>query len=242
MKNLLPIALLFLFFISPSCVEDGVQSNYVNYLAALSEPEVILFLEDPSVENAIEESGIELYPGDTPPSLEGKYQNYAEITEASVYYSDIVGDSITTKMLLFNQTESGEISLEEYLDEITYEGIGGYITGEDGYFSLWIKVYHDYSDYGYDFQETTIVVLSGTQLSNGDLSFRGMTTITKSITSDEAYVDFCKERIGAWWMYESDSELISSISSKAKCMQKEEGLPMRGMLIMHLDAIKKSIK
>jgi hypothetical protein len=94
------------------------------------------YIVNPSVKEAISESGIVINKGDTPLSLAGMYLVDGKVIDASAVFSSMVGYPINSEFNLYNQTASGKISFQEIAGGITASGSGGYITGDNGNYHL----------------------------------------------------------------------------------------------------------
>lgn len=172
-------------------------------------------VQNPSVKKAINESGIEINEGDTPPALAGNYLTNGGVVDASYLFNDLIGESINTEFDLYNQTTSGKISFQENVEEISVSGIGGYITGENGKFTIYGESKQSGSEAGLpdDLSINVVILMSGTKLSNGDLSpVKGISIITKVNTSNKSYGDV-KTLEGNWWMWNADFDLQTGLKS-----------------------------
>jgi hypothetical protein len=82
---------------------------------------------------------------------------------------------------LYNQTSSGKIDFEERAEGLKVSGSGGYITGDNGRFTIYVESKQSGSEAGLPDNVTMMVVLMmlGTLSSNGNLTgVQGMTVIT----------------------------------------------------------------
>jgi len=173
------------------------------------------FLKNPSVKGAVNESGIEINKGTTPPALAGTYLTDGEIVDASYLLDDLIGVSINTEFELYNQTISGKISFRETVGGFTFSGIGGYITGNSGKFTIYGESRQSGSEAGLpnDLSINVVLLMSGVKLSNGDLSaVKGISVITEVKTSNKSYGDV-KSIEGNWWMWEADFDLQTGLKS-----------------------------
>lgn len=182
-------------------------------------------VENPSVKEAINESGIEINEGNTPPALAGNYLTNGKVINASDLLSDEIGASINTEFNLYNQTTSGKISFQEIVEGISASGIGGFITGENGKFTIYGESKQSGSEAGLpdDLSINVVLLMSGTKLSNGDLSqVKGISIITEVNTSNKSYGDV-KSLEGNWWMWNADFNLQSTLKS-AKINQTNQSM------------------
>jgi len=166
------------------------------------------YLENPSVKNAVEDSDFPIYEGNAPPRLAGDYLTYATVTSTSPLLEDLVGTLlVNSKITLYNQTASGEISLQETLNDITVWGSGGYITGENNDFTIWQESRQSGSEAGLPDDVTVYVslLISGYKEDDGDLKISGISIITRVVTDNKEY-DIDKIE-GQWWMYEGTLSL-----------------------------------
>lgn len=162
------------------------------------------YLENPSVNNGINESGIAIYLGDDPPVLSGEYTTDAEITDASSELSSLEGAIISSNITLYNQTSSGHIAFIETVGNITVFGSGGYITGENNTFTVWQESEQSGEEAGLpdDITINVALLISGYKDSSGHLHIHGISIISRVDTDND---DYDVEGItGLWWMYEGE--------------------------------------
>ncbi len=174
------------------------------------------FLKNPSIQNAIDESGIHIYYGKNPPVLSGKYSTEGSVTDASSVVSELVGLPITSTITLYNQTASGKISFKEEISGIVAWGTGGYIIGENGKFSIFQESLQSGEEAGLpsDLSITVVLVMSGTKYSQGDLIAKGISIITKATSPNSKDYDLeALEKV--WWMWEADFYLEGPASKSS---------------------------
>ena len=194
MKNIKIITMLALFvsaFVLSGCYKDDSNKK-----SGFSSPEE--YIENPSVNNAIKESGIPVNNGDTPPALAGTYSVNGYVTDASYEISSIVGTPVQSEFVLSKQTNSGKIDFSERLNGITVTGSGGYITGNGGRFTIYQESRQRGSEAGLPngVSLTVVLMMSGTKANNGNLTdVKGISIITD--VSDSSY----KNAEGQWWMW-----------------------------------------
>jgi len=163
------------------------------------------YIENPSVSDALNESGVPVYGGNNPPALAGTYSTDGKITDASHEMSSMIGTSINTEIVLSKQTTSGKIDIEERAGGIVVSGSGGYITGDDGYFTIYQESKQSGSEAGLpnDLALTVVLMMSGKKTSNGDLTgVQGISIITQATGNSSAYNLSAME--GLWWKWDAE--------------------------------------
>lgn len=206
MKNL-KFIVISLFVIIASCSKDEVSVKKEDF----NSPEE--FIENPSVKAAVKDSHIPIYEGENPPPLAGTYYTNGKITDASSVISELVGREVNSVVILYHQTASGKIDFQEKAGGITVMASGGYITGENGRFTIWQESIQSGSEAGLpdDITMTVAFLMSGTKLSDGDLNASGITIITKVETTNKNYdVDLLE---GLWWMWKASFDLQTESKS-----------------------------
>jgi len=195
----------FLAFILVSCDKDHASSNKPKDHDFDNHEE---YLENPSVSDAISESGIDIHEGTSPPVLSGEYSASGSVTDASTDISDQVGMPISSTITLYNQTSSGYISMSETVGGITVYGSGGYITGTNNDFTIWQESEQSGSEAGLpdDLSLNVSLLVSGTKLNDGDLQLSGISIITNVVTDNDDYDAEMVE--GLWWMYDANFNLL----------------------------------
>lgn len=211
-----------------SACNDDVEKKYKK--SNFSEPEE--YLENPSVTSAIKESGISINEGDNPPPLIGIYLTDGEIIDASSTLSSFIGSPINSEFKLYNQTASGKIDCQEKVGEFTVWGSGGYITGDNGKFTIWQESRQSGSEAGLpnDITINVALIMSGTKLSNGDLTAKGITIVTEVSTTNSEYDTESIE--GIWYMWETDFDLqaANNESSQIKLENQQIDVTIRKIL------------
>ena len=208
-KNLLMFTVLAFVacaFVFASCKKDD-DSGF-------GSPEE--YIENPSVSGAIDDSGIPIYEGDTPPALAGTYLLDGEVTDASSLLNELIGAPMGSEFILSKQTVSGKIDLEERVGGLKGTGSGGYITGANGHFTIYIESKQSGSEAGlpHDVSVTVVLLMSGTKASNGDLiNVEGLTVFTHASSSNKSYdLNAIK---GLWYKWEADFYLQKEVKSSA---------------------------
>jgi len=209
MKKKKYISILFVFVILLGCEKDKEEPKSKNFESTDD------YIENPSISQAIDESEIPIYEGDNPPALAGDYNAIGEIVDASYSVSAIMGAEINSLITLYNQTNSGRISLREKTSGITVWGSGGYITGENGKFTIWQESSQSGAEAGLpdDITINVALLISGTKTSNGDLNARGISIITDVSTNNPDYN--VENMLGVWWMWEAGFYLEGEASLKS---------------------------
>jgi hypothetical protein len=142
------------------------------------------YIKNPSVKAAINESRIEINEGDNPPPLAGTYSLNGYVVDASRLISELVGTPVRSEFELYNQTSSGKISFREKIGGLSVSGSGGYITGDNGKFTIYMESRQSGSEAGLpnDITLDVVALFSGTKYNSGDLRVKGITIINKAIT------------------------------------------------------------
>lgn len=211
MRYIIPITIIF-FVLFSACSKDD-DADKKDKKSNFSEPEE--YIENPSVSAAIDESGININEGDNPPPLAGTYLTDGVVTDASYVANSLIGMPINSEIKLYNQTTSGKIDFQEKVGGLTAWGSGGYITGDNGKFTIWQESRQSGSEAGLpnDITINVALLVSGTKLSNGDLTAKGISIITEVITTNSEYdTEFIEE---IWWMWEADCELQAENNKSA---------------------------
>jgi len=212
MKYIFPISILLMVLFSACNKDDDAEKK--DKKSNFSEPEE--YIENPSVTSAINESGISINEGDNPPPLAGTYLTDGEVIDASYIVNSIIGLLINSEIKLYNQTASGKIDFQEKVGGLTAWGSGGYITGDNGKFTIWQESKQSGIEAGLpnDITINVALIMSGTKLSNGDLTAKGISIITEVSTTNSEY-DY--ESIeGIWWMWEADFDLQAANNKSAQ--------------------------
>ena len=166
-------------------------------------PEEIL--ENPFVKNANKEADFPIHKGNNPPALAGTYLANGQVTDASYLLSEMIGSTIASEFILSRQTSSGKIDFEERVNGLRVTGRGGYITGANGNFTIYMVSEQTGSEAGLpnDVSITVVMLMSGKQSSNGNLTgVEGITIIIEAKSSNKAY-DLSAIK-GLWEKWEAD--------------------------------------
>lgn len=207
MKYLFPTSLLIVVLVF-SCKKDKDEPTKESNFASTEE-----YIKNPSVTAAITELGININEGDNPPPLAGTYLTDGEVVDASDLINTLIGYPISSEIRLYNQTTSGKIDFQEKVGGLTAWGSGGYITGDNGSFTIWQESEQSGSDAGLpdDITINVALLMSGTKLTNGDLTAKGISIITKVETDNSQYnAEILK---GIWWMWDAYFELQTGTKS-----------------------------
>lgn len=198
-----PKILLSLAFMLPmvSCIM--IETDPGPVFSGFQSPEE--FIENPYVSEAIEGSEIEIYYGDNPPSLAGKYNTNGEITKHHPGLIAAFPSVISSTFCLYNQTLE-TIDFTESAGDLTIGGEGNYITGDNGMFTIWGESLQTGSVAGLpgDCTATVVFIMSGRKLDNGDLYAKGLTVTTE--------LKDCQGFIGGWYMWEADFDYDGNCS------------------------------
>ena len=159
------------------------------------------YIENPSVIKAINESDIPVYQGTNPPALAGTYILNGYITDVSSALYKLMGRPIQTEFIFSKQTNSGKIDCEERAGGIKVSGSGGYITGNNGRFTIYQESRQSGTEAGLPngVSITVVLLMSGTKSSNGNLvNVEGISIITE--VNNSQY----KSAEGGWWKWEAN--------------------------------------
>jgi hypothetical protein len=202
------IAMAFISFESCEKEDDDNKPKTSGFTSAEE------YIENPSVIIAKNEAGIEINKGDNPPALAGVYLADGKVTNASYDFYSMVGERINSQITLYSQTNTGKINFKEVVQGITVQASGGYITGENGKFTIYQESIQTGSEAGLpdDLTITVVLIMSGTKLSNGNLSAKGMSVITDIKADAKKYPN--KDSLkGLWWMWQAEFKLTAAATS-----------------------------
>ena len=177
-------------------------------------------IKNPSVSSAIDKSDMPVYKGTTPPPLAGTYLSDGEVTDVSSLFNGMIGIPLQSEFILLNQTTSGKIDLEERIDGIKATGSGGYITGANGNFTIYIESKQTGSEAGLpkDVSVTVVMLMSGTKASNGNLiNVEGLTVFTSAKSSNKSY-DLSAIK-GSWYKWEANFYLQKGAKSSVTLIE-----------------------
>ena len=136
--------------------------------------------------------------------MAGTYLTDGEVTDASYLLSELIGVPMGSEFILSGQTSSGKINFEERINGIRATGTGGYITGANGYFTIYLVSEQTGTEAGLpnDVSITVVVMMSGKQSSNGNLTdVEGITIYIKAKSSNKDYDLRAIE--GLWYKWEA---------------------------------------
>jgi len=214
MKNIYVINCLLIFLLLSSSCKDSSTEPQGDKKSGFNTPEE--YLKNPSVGSAISNAGIEIHNGETPPPLAGTYKLNGTIKKTSYLLSEWKNKKIYSSVVLYNQTQSGKINYQEKVNGYTAIASGGYITGENGKFTIWQESVQTGSSAGLpdDITITVVLLISGTKYGNGNLFAKGISIVTDAKTTNNNYnIDQVE---GVWWMWESDFLLIGAQNTDIK--------------------------
>jgi hypothetical protein len=237
MRYIIPITMLFFVLLSACSKDDDADKK--DKKSNFSEPEE--YIENPSVTAAINESGISINEGDNPPPLAGTYLADGEVVDASYSANSIIGLPINSEIKLYNQTASGKIDFQEKTSGITVWGSGGYITGDNGKFTIWQESRQSGSEAGLpnDITINVALLMSGTKLSSGDLTAKGISIITEVSTTNDEYDTEAIE--GIWWMWDADFDLQTENNKSAIVEIEKQQISLTTQKVLQMIVEKNSI-
>jgi hypothetical protein len=121
---------IIIFAITNSCKKDEEESENLNPIQS-----------NEIVKNALAQAGITTFDGNTPPALEGQYTTiHMKTYDAYGNLSFFIGQNMNSIFKLFSQTSYGNLSFSEKLPSgLWASGNGGYITGSDNNFTIWME-------------------------------------------------------------------------------------------------------
>jgi len=95
-----------------------------------------------SILNEIKEMGMPIYGGENPPNIEGSYSASPFVLKQSNIPSDLIGYYFSELLFKFyNQNNSNLTISMDYLNGFEEgTGLGGYIVGENNYFTAFMRV------------------------------------------------------------------------------------------------------
>ena len=195
-----------------SCDNDE-PSNKIKKSGFFSSKE---FVQNPSVSSAIRESSIPVYEGDTPPALAGTYSIDGKVTDTSYELAVLIGMPVQSEFILSKQTTSGTIDFEERIDGFKVSGSGGYVTGNNGCFTIYQESRQSGSEAGLpnDLTLTVVLMMSGIKSNNGNLTdVEGVSIITEASSNNKSYN--LKAVEGLWWKWDADFYLHTEKSTSA---------------------------
>ena len=163
------------------------------------------YLENPDIARAVEESDTPVHLGADPPRLAGEYSVDGTVVDTHSDMSQLQGMPLQSTFCFFNQTTSNRIEFRETFEGGTVGGSGGFITGEDGYFTSWQESDQEGAEAGLPSGCSIHVaaVISGQKLDGGDLDAEGLSIITATSGCPESDI-----RIeGLWWKWVAYFEL-----------------------------------
>ena len=199
-KNCALLTLILSAIVLTGCYKEGNESS--SKQSGFTSPEE--FIENPSVKNAINESDIPINYGENPPALAGTYLVDGYWTDASYEMHSFVGSKVESEIVLSKQTNSGKIDYEERIGGVKVSGSGGYITGNNGSFTIYQESQQSGSEAGLPngVSMTVVLMMSGTKSNNGNLvDVRGISIITEVNNSSYKIAE------GWWWEWEANFNL-----------------------------------
>lgn len=124
------LLIIILFVIANSCKKDDDESVNLNPIQS-----------NEIVKTALAQAGITTFDGNTPPVLEGQYTTmHMQTYNAFGNLTFLIGQNLNSVFKLYNQTQEGSLSFSEKLPSgLWASGNGGYITGSDNNFTIWME-------------------------------------------------------------------------------------------------------
>ncbi len=157
------------------------------------------FVDNSSISDAIDESEFNLYFGNNPPSIMGTYKTFGNILHTSSSLSSYIGQSLgSTTFFIFDQTDAGRIKITEQDGDNVAYGTGGYITGDDQYFTLYQEGIQG-EEAGLPEGVTLYVsfILSGRKSTFGTIEEAEFLNVTTNVVSTNPDYDYSE---GEWYM------------------------------------------
>ncbi|MGC4023064.1 MAG: hypothetical protein QM734_14530 [Cyclobacteriaceae bacterium] len=141
------------------------------------------FKANPYVTKAINESGITIYDGNTPPNISGVYSEIpmSYLAKSNPNYTEYVGEHLEGLVKFANQSANNTLTKYEWVPwaDFSSNGRGAYISGHDNYFTIYIEA--DVSGSA-TIPYTAVDIISGEILSPyGDLSIDAISILVSNI-------------------------------------------------------------
>ena len=194
------LALLTAGIIFTGCSKDDPPPKASNFT---SPAEIV---SNPSVAKALNDAGVSVYDGNTPPlNLAGEYSTDGIVVNSSDGLSEMIGRTFQSTFILSNQSSSGTIDFTEKVQGITAAGSGGYITGKDGNFTIYQESKQSGLEAGLPpgISVTVVLIMSGTKANNGNLTnMKGISIFTE--VNNRSY----NLIIGQWWQWAASFYLV----------------------------------
>ena len=142
----------------------------------------------------LEESGMAIYSGNSPPNLEGTYFFSPPVLVHSSMDSDDLGHIFNDYYYSFFNQNNNDLTIEvmekAFASSSVGTGTGGYIVGENGYFTIFVEIYEKESNAWSKVAE----VISGELTNNGIKNFQlSLIMLDKSDTGN--YIDVGEGRL-----------------------------------------------
>lgn len=231
MKYLSIIFLMFLIFISGCSKDNNPVSPTQTKDSNFSSPDE--YVQNPSIKNAVQNSNININRGTNPPPLVGDYNARGDVKDASSSIKQaVIGLKMNSLITLYNQTTSGKINFREKVGGLTAWATGGYVTGDNGKFTIWQESKQSGAEAGLpnDISINIALLMSGQKLNNGDLQAEGISIVTKVETNNSSYDT--QKIIGVWWMWDADFYLQGAPSASKIDAKMINGLHQTNNKIM----------
>ncbi len=132
------------------------------------------YMENPAINNAVDESNMDVNLGSDPPSIAGRYRIDGSVVDSSL--PSFIGTPVGSDGCLYNQTYSGRIDFAELAQDLSATAQGNYVTGSGSQFTIWQE--GDASGSGC--VQHNAFLLSGAKLADGDLQGEGLTVVLEA--------------------------------------------------------------
>ena len=141
----------------------------------------------------IEESGMTIYTGDNPPTLEGTFFVSPMTLISSTIASDSPEDKYNDYNYSFSKQNNYDLTIEvtEQSEKSRGDGTGGFIVGQDGKFTIFVEISEKKGSEGWS---KTATIISGELTKNGIINFQSsLVMLENSGTGD--YIDVGEGRL-----------------------------------------------
>lgn len=205
-RVILTSGIIILIFVC-GFVINSCEKGESNEATATSKSEEII--KNPWVADAVNKSGISIHKGENPPQVTGLYAANGKVLKASLKFNSYIGDILESTFELHNQTASGSISYQERLENIKISGMGGYISGDNGKFTIYLESTQSGKDAGLPngVSLKVVVLMSGTKASNGNITASLLTIYTDVISTISQFDT--NGLVGSWFFSEGNFTLKS---------------------------------
>lgn len=215
-----------------SCKKDEDSNSKASNFSGPEE-----YIENPSIKKAIKESRIDVNKGSNPPALAGTYLTDGKIVAASSLFNSLIGLPVNSEFELYDQTTSGKINFREKVGGLAVSGSGGFITGNNGKFTIYLESRQSGSEAGLpnDIAINVVSLMSGSKSDNGNLTLKGLSSISEVTTTNKQYNT--KGIEGSWYIWEASFNLQTGLKSakirleNGKTNQSIKEIIMRDLIV-----------